>query len=86
MTVDSSEDTEPVSYTSAVAELESILLQLEDDDVDIDALTSQVQRAAELINLCRQRIHSAKIQVEQVVTGLETGDDGNSTQPETEDA
>ena len=61
---------EELSYTSAVAELEGILVTLEDDDVDIDALTSQVKRAAELIGVCRQRITTAKVEVEKVVADL----------------
>ncbi len=76
MSIEAAEDAESLSYTSAMAELESILLQLEDDDVDIDALSSQVTRAAELIEFCRQRIQSAKVQVEQVVTNLETATSG----------
>ncbi len=76
MSIEAAEDAESLSYTSAMAELESILLQLEDDDVDIDALSSQVKRAAELIEFCRQRIQSAKVQVEQVVTNLETATSG----------
>lgn len=71
MTAEAPENVEATSYTAAMAELDSILMQLEDDDVDIDALTSQVKRAAELIELCRQRIQTARVQVEQVVTNLD---------------
>lgn len=84
MSIEAAEDAESLSYTSAMTELESILLQLEDDDVDIDALSSQVTRAAELIEFCRQRIQSAKVQVEQVVTNLETATSGG-LDPEEED-
>lgn len=58
-------------YTEAVAELETILLDLENDDVDIDALTSQVKRASELIQLCRTRITAATVEVEQIVAELQ---------------
>ena len=52
-------ETDPsVGYGAAVAELEQILEQLERPDVDIDVLAKQVQRAAELIRMCRDRIAS----------------------------
>ena len=47
---------EAIGYSEAVAELEQILEQLERPDVDVDVLARQVQRAAELIRMCRARI------------------------------
>jgi exodeoxyribonuclease VII small subunit len=73
-------DTDPsVGYGAAVAELEQILEQLERPDVDIDVLAKQVQRAAELIRLCRDRIASARIEVETVVADLEDLGDSAAT-------
>jgi exodeoxyribonuclease VII small subunit len=75
-----SNDTDPsVGYGAAVAELEQILEQLERPDVDIDVLAKQVQRAAELIRLCRNRIASARIEVETVVADLEELGDSTAT-------
>ncbi len=66
---------ESIGYSEAVAELEQILEQLERPDVDVDVLARQVQRAAELIRMCRARIAAARIEVETVVTQLdELGD------------
>ena len=67
------------SYSEAVAELEQILEQLERPDVDVDVLARQVQRAAELIRMCRARIAAARIEVETVVTQLD--DLGDSASP-----
>jgi exodeoxyribonuclease VII small subunit len=66
---------EPVAtgYAAALAELETILSQLERPDVDVDVLATQVKRAAELIGFCRDRIGNAKLHIEQVVADL--GDD-----------
>ena len=60
-----------IGYAKAMEELEQILDELEDDNVDIDALTSQVKRAAELIALCRGRIQNAQVQVRQIVADLD---------------
>ena len=58
-------------YAAALAELEEILAQLERTDVDVDVLAAQVQRAAELIGFCRDRIGNARLQIEQVVATLD---------------
>ena len=75
-----SNDADPsVGYGAAVAELEQILEQLERPDVDIDVLAKQVQRAAELIRMCRNRIASARVEVETVVADLEDLGDSTAT-------
>ncbi len=63
-----------IGYAEAMAELESILDHLEDDDLDVDVLASRVERASELIQLCRDRIGSARVQVEKVVASLVSDD------------
>ena len=72
---------EPISYADAVAELDDILSELEDEAVDVDVLSERVERASTLIRFCRDRITSARTQVHQIVADLddlaadETGDD-----------
>ncbi len=64
-----------IGYADALAELEEILAELEADSVDVDRLATQVQRAAELIRLCRGRISAARIEIESVVAELGHIDD-----------
>lgn len=66
-----SEQTETISYTAAVAELEAILAELERDNVDVDHLADRVKRAAQLIALCRSRISDAQLRIERVVADLD---------------
>lgn len=56
-----------IGYAEALAELDEILEGLEEEDVDVDALAEQVQRASELIELCRSRIGAAKLRIEEVL-------------------
>jgi exodeoxyribonuclease VII small subunit len=63
-------DLADLPYRDAVAELESILTEIEDDAVDIDQLSRRVRRAAALIRLCQERILGARIEVERVVADL----------------
>jgi exodeoxyribonuclease VII small subunit len=62
---------EEIGYAEALKELETILAELERTDVDVDVLASRVERASELIRLCRDRIGNAKLQIDTVVNGLE---------------
>lgn len=70
------DDTPEVSYAAALDELEQILVELDDDQLDVDVVAERVQRAAELIRVCRARIAGARLQVERVVADLEA-DDGS---------
>lgn len=63
-------DDEP-TYSEALAELEAILDDLDDDHLDVDALAEKVERASHLVQLCRQRVAGARTAVEDVVTDLD---------------
>ena len=58
-------------YAAAMAELEDLLADLEDDALDIDLLATKVERASELIRFCRSRINAARVQVDRIVADLE---------------
>lgn len=71
-TTDSDDGTDDdLAYVDAVDELEAILAELEGDEVDIDVLGARVRRAAALIRLCRDRVATARMDVEQVVAELD---------------
>lgn len=59
------------SWSDAIAELEAILVALDDDKLDVDALSAKVARAAELIAICRDRIAGTTLEVERIVADLE---------------
>ena len=71
-----SNDTSPeeLGFTAAVAELDQIVADLESSQLDVDALTTKVARAAELVTWCRERIDGTRLQVEQVLTTLDPAD------------
>jgi exodeoxyribonuclease VII small subunit len=62
-------------YAAALAELDGILRELEGSAVDVDRLADRVARAAELVAICRDRIGTARLRVEQIVVGLDTPDE-----------
>jgi exodeoxyribonuclease VII small subunit len=63
---------EEIGYADAMRELGDILEELERDDLDVDVLAVRVQRASELIQLCRGRIARAQSDVDRIVTDLES--------------
>jgi exodeoxyribonuclease VII small subunit len=62
-----------IGYADALAELEAILEEIEDDAVDVDVLAARVRRAAELLRICKGRITAAKVEVTQIVAELDPG-------------
>lgn len=69
-----SEGAQGLTYAKAIKELNTILGDLESDEVDVDVLAEKVARASELIEFCRQRISGAKMQIEEVVQRVGTAD------------
>jgi exodeoxyribonuclease VII small subunit len=64
------------SYTASFEEIQKILAALEQGDVDIDVLSDNVKRAAELIEFCRKRLRETELQVKKVMEKFdEDGED-----------
>lgn len=45
-----------LTYSEAIAEVEQILARLRDEQIDVDALATEVKRATELIAECRAQL------------------------------
>ena len=61
-----------LTYSKALRELDTILGELESDDVDVYVIAAKVARASELIEFCRERIATAKLQINDVVQRVGT--------------
>jgi exodeoxyribonuclease VII small subunit len=74
-------DEPTIGYADALGELDSILRELEGADVDVDRLAERVARAADLISLCRDRIGSARLRIDEVIADLDGApvDDADGT-------
>lgn len=59
------------SYVSAISEIEEILRSLDTENVDIDRLATDVQKAAELIAFCRDRLAATQTEVERIVSSFD---------------
>lgn len=69
-------DPETLGFAAALAELEEILARLEGDRLDVDHLAEDVRRASDLIGVCRQRITTTKVEIQEIVAGIDAAEDG----------
>lgn len=58
---------EDLTYREALEELRVIHARLRADDVDVDSLLADVQRASELLDFCQKRITAVGHQLEEVL-------------------
>jgi len=61
-----------IKYGEAIAEIEKILAQLEKEELDVDDLTSKVQRVSELLALCRSKLNTTEKEVEKIMKDIES--------------
>lgn len=65
--------TEPeLTYRAALEELRAIHARLRSEDVDVDRLLEDVQRASELLAFCRQRLTAVGERLEEVLADFDT--------------
>jgi exodeoxyribonuclease VII small subunit len=55
-----------INYSEAVAEIEEILRQIENQEIDIDELSKKVSRAAELIKACSEKLRNTEKEIETI--------------------
>ena len=59
------------SYSDAIEEVENILAELEGSVVDVDHLAERVQRASELLKICRDRLSIVEVDVAKLIDDLD---------------
>ena len=61
-----------ITYSEAVAELESILLELENNqEVNMDTIAERVKRAAFLMEFCKKQLHELDEELEKMLEQLD---------------
>ncbi len=62
-----------ISYKDAVNEIESILHQIENEELDVDDLANKVKRAYFLLKLCKEKLHSTEKDIGNIMKDFDTG-------------
>ncbi|MDP8213510.1 MAG: exodeoxyribonuclease VII small subunit [Candidatus Zapsychrus exili] len=59
-----------VKYSKAMKRLEEIVEKIENEEIDVDELSCAVKEAVSLINVCKEKIQKAEMEVKKVVDNL----------------
>lgn len=59
--------TNRMKYEEALKELEQIVSRMENNEVDIDEMTTQLKRAKQLIKLCRDRLTKTDEEIKKML-------------------
>ncbi len=60
-----------MNYTKAIAELEEIVEEIENEDISVDDLSKKVKRASELIRLCKIKLTKTENEVNEVLKEID---------------
>ena len=59
---------EELKYEAAMAELQSIVRKMENDELDIDQMAEQLKRAQELIKRCKDKLTKTDAEIKKILT------------------
>ena len=57
-----------LKYEAAIAELQTIVRKMENDELDIDQMADQLKRAQELIKLCKDKLTKTDTEIKKILT------------------
>ena len=58
-----------MKYEDSIKELESIVRRMENDELDIDTLATQLKRAQALIKSCRDKLTKTDEEIKSILAG-----------------
>ena len=58
-----------MKYEDSIKELESIVRRMENDELDIDTLATQLKRAPTLIKSCRDKLTKTDEEIKSILAG-----------------
>ena len=56
-----------IKYEEAISQLESIVKKMESGELDIDAMSTELKTAQELIKLCKERLTKADEDIKEIL-------------------
>ena len=70
---------EKINYTEAFEELQIIVTEMEKGEITVDQLSEKVQRAAVLIQVCKEKLTSTELDVRKILRELNQKDEAEDT-------
>jgi exodeoxyribonuclease VII small subunit len=59
------------TYKEAIAEIEEILSQIENNELDVDELSEKVKRVSFLINMCKDKLKNTEEEIEKILKEMD---------------
>ena len=56
-----------IKYEDAVRQLENIVDKLENNEMDIDELSTELKKAQQLIKLCKDRLTKTDLEIKKIL-------------------
>ncbi len=63
---------EKMTYSSALAELQQLAEDLENDEISIDELSDKIKRASQLLEFCQNKLRSTDEEVKKILSKMES--------------
>ena len=60
-----------ISYNKALEEIEQIIEKIKNQEPNIDELADNVKRVSELISICKDKLHKAEKDVNDILDDIE---------------
>ncbi len=57
-----------LTYTEAYNELQSIVKKMENADISVDELTKNIERALQLIRICKEKLGKTEEEVNKIMS------------------
>lgn len=61
-----------LSYSSAFEELESIVQEIENEEIGIDELSIKVNRAAVLLKFCKDKLRDTELDITNILEDMDS--------------
>ncbi len=68
-----------LTYSGAIRELETIVSEIENEEVDVDILAEKIKRASYLMTFCKNKLNGTEGEVKKLLTDI-----GKSMETESE--
>ena len=56
-----------IKYEAALAEIQSIVSKMENDELDVDQMSLQLKRAQELIKFCKEKLTKTDEEIKKIL-------------------
>lgn len=63
-----------LKYEAAMAELQTIVRRMENDELDIDQMSDQLKKAQELIKICRDKLTKTDEEIQKLLNADTQGE------------